>query len=72
MSERVDWAALMRVGLGLLRLSPDAFWGMTPREFSRAVEGAGLAAPGTAALSRAGLETLMERFPDRKEHRHDR
>lgn len=72
MTERVDWPGLMRLGLGALRLPPDVFWGMTPREFSRALEGAGLATSGaTAALRRKDLEALIERFPDGKESRHD-
>ncbi|MEL6225777.1 MAG: rcc01693 family protein [Pseudomonadota bacterium] len=54
----------MHVGLGLLRLSPDAFWAMTPREF--------LAATGwhkhnraTGGLDRKALDRLMCVFPDR-------
>ncbi|MCO5083441.1 MAG: phage tail assembly chaperone [Rhizobiaceae bacterium] len=55
----------MAIGLGVLRLSPSAFWAMTPREFERAVNftmpkrGE---APGRAVLSR-----LMAAFPDRME-----
>ena len=29
----------MRMGLGVLKLSPAAFWDMTPLEFQRAMEG---------------------------------
>ena len=29
----------MRMGLGVLKLSPDAFWSMSPMEFHRAMEG---------------------------------
>lgn len=62
------WSRLMAAGLGLLRLSPDVFWAMTPRELMAALEGAGLttapaAAPG-GPLSRSELEGLMARFPD--------
>lgn len=55
----------MAIGFGVLRLSPSAFWAMTPREFERAVNftlpkrGE---APGRAVLSR-----LMAAFPDRME-----
>jgi len=59
-SRRLDWAGLMRVGLGRLRLAPDAFWAMSPAEFSAASG----AASGAAPLGRAGLATLMTRFPD--------
>ena len=65
MTERIDWDALMRLGLGQLRLPPEVFWAMTPKEFSCAVEGAGLVASGAAGgLRRGELETLMGRFPD--------
>lgn len=60
----MDWAGLMRVGLGVLRLSPNAFWSMTPREFAAACS----AFEGPAAepaMARADLEALMARFPDR-------
>lgn len=62
----VDWAALMRLGLGVLRLPPEAFWAMTPVEFQRALEGAGVIAPGggSAWMGRDALERLMARFPD--------
>lgn len=50
----------MRLGLTLLRLPPDAFWAMTPRELA-----ACLTPPASAgACSRTGLESLMHRFPD--------
>lgn len=63
MSERVDWAGLMRFGLGVLRLPPDVFWSMTPRELAAAAHpwwGAVDAAP-----DRAALDGLMARFPDK-------
>jgi uncharacterized phage protein (TIGR02216 family) len=46
-----------------LRLSPDAFWRMTPRELAHAVRArkGGLAAP---PIARAALTELMMRFPD--------
>ncbi|MFG1419583.1 rcc01693 family protein [Xanthobacter sp. V0B-10] len=56
------WAEAMGLGLGILRLSPDAFWRMTPRELACA---AGALAPRAApALGRADLADLMARFPD--------
>ena len=33
-----DWRAAIGFGLGVLRLSPDAFWRMTPRELALAIE----------------------------------
>ena len=62
----LDWTQLMRLGLGALRLPADAFWGMTPVELRRALEGAGLLR-GAAALDRAGLARLMAAHPDAPE-----
>ncbi|ODT05672.1 MAG: hypothetical protein ABS35_46795 [Kaistia sp. SCN 65-12] len=53
----------MAIGLGLLRLSPDAFWTMTPVEFERALSA--LRPAKTAPLCRAGLAALMRAFPDK-------
>jgi uncharacterized phage protein (TIGR02216 family) len=56
------WREAMAFGLGRLRLSPDAFWAMTPRELAAAVEGAvGVVA---APMDRASLDNLMHRYPD--------
>ncbi|MFS8039220.1 rcc01693 family protein [Xanthobacter sp. AM11] len=52
----------MGAGFGLLRLAPDAFWRMTPRELAAAVR-ALLPVPRDA-LSRTDLDALMRRFPD--------
>ena len=51
----------MAAGLGLLRLSPDAFWRMTPRELAAAM---GPFTPPASVLDRAGFEDLLRRFPD--------
>jgi uncharacterized phage protein (TIGR02216 family) len=60
----LDWPGLMRLGLGGLRLAPDAFWAMTPGELVLAAEGAGLLRVEPAPLGRAGLERLMAAHPD--------
>jgi len=52
----------MGFGLGTLRLSPDAFWRMTPRELAAAMEA--VFGPSDAPLDRAGFESLRRRFPD--------
>lgn len=52
----------MGIAFGLLRLSPGAFWSMTPREFSAAIDALGFSrrhAPGREDLIR-----LMQVFPD--------
>ncbi len=55
----------MRVGLGVLRLSPATLWSMTPRELAAALEGALGPAPGDGAIDRPSLASLMARYPDR-------
>ncbi|WP_281354924.1 phage tail assembly chaperone [Chelativorans xinjiangense] len=59
------WREVMGTAFGLLRLSPAAFWAMTPLEFNAALEALGLArgqAPGRTELYR-----LMRLFPDNQE-----
>lgn len=51
----------MAFGLGRLRLSPCAFWSLTPRELAAA---AGLLLPQGQSLRRGELEALMRAFPD--------
>ena len=52
----------MNFGLGTLRLSPDAFWRMTPRELAAAMEA--VLGRQEAALDRASFAALRARFPD--------
>jgi uncharacterized phage protein (TIGR02216 family) len=56
------WDEAIGFGLGVLRLSPDAFWRMTPRELAHAVR----ARKGASAspIARASLIDLMTRSPD--------
>lgn len=56
------WPRVIGFGLGTLRLSPDAFWSMTPRELTLAIE-AVVGRPGVP-LARAELTALMTRYPD--------
>jgi uncharacterized phage protein (TIGR02216 family) len=56
------WAAAMRLGFGVLRLSSKAFWGLTPRELAAAFEARSGARPG--APDRDRLKQMMEQFPD--------
>ncbi len=58
----LDWPGLMRAGLGQLRLTPDAFWRLTPIEL-RLMLGQG---PGTPPLTRARLEELAAAYPDQE------
>jgi uncharacterized phage protein (TIGR02216 family) len=68
MSQRLDWAGLLRVGLVELRLAPDTFWGLTPAELML-IAGLG---PRRGAMTRAGLDALIARFPDRDPMRAER
>lgn len=54
----------MRVGFGRLRLPPDQFWAMTPRELNAAMEGLAGQGPRVATMSRADLAELARQFPD--------
>jgi uncharacterized phage protein (TIGR02216 family) len=64
-AEPVDWPGLMRLGLGALRLSPEAFWSMTPAELGLALEGADIVPiAGTGFMGRRRLVELMAAFPD--------
>jgi uncharacterized phage protein (TIGR02216 family) len=63
--DRFPWRQVMAVGFGRLGLSSRAFWAMTPRELAAAVEGVfGIAGEPP---DRAALETLMTRYPDRRD-----
>jgi uncharacterized phage protein (TIGR02216 family) len=59
------WRFAIGFGLGVLRLSPEAFWRMTPRELAYAIEA--VAGPIALPLARSDLDALMARFPDRAE-----
>lgn len=57
----------MRFGFGVLRLGPEAFWAMTPRELALAFEAF---SPRTgSAPGRAALDRLMGAFPDKEKTR---
>ena len=61
------WEEAMQFGFGVLRLSPEAFWRLTPRELAQAV--IAVRGPAATPIDRATLDALMQRFPD--EARHD-
>ena len=59
------WKQAIGFGLGVLRLPPEQFWRVTPRELAYAIEAAsGRSAP----LDRAALKQLMKRYPDDQQH----
>lgn len=55
------WEEAMGFGFGVLRLSPQDFWSMTPRELAAALRGPRPVAP---YASRGDLDALMAAFPD--------
>jgi len=52
----------MSFGLGVLRLAPDAFWRMTPRELAAAMEA--VFGPRAASMDVTSFAALRARFPD--------
>jgi uncharacterized phage protein (TIGR02216 family) len=63
------WAEAMQFGFGVLRLSPDAFWRMTPRELAHAI--AAVRGPVSMPMDRGALDALMKQFPDSGEPLHE-
>jgi uncharacterized phage protein (TIGR02216 family) len=55
------WADAIGFGLGVLRLSPEQFWRMTPRELAYAAQALSGRSP---PLQRADFTQLMQRYPD--------
>jgi uncharacterized phage protein (TIGR02216 family) len=52
----------MQFGFGVLHLSSDAFWKMTPRELAQAIIAVHGRAP--APIAREDFDALMQAFPD--------
>ncbi|OUS06132.1 hypothetical protein A9Q96_10240 [Rhodobacterales bacterium 52_120_T64] len=57
---RINWRALMQLGLVDLRLSPHRFWALTPAELMLMTGVGG----EVTSLSRAGFADLATSFPD--------
>ena len=55
------WKQAIGFGLGVLRLAPEQFWRMTPRELAYAIE---TVTGRSAPLDREGLAQLMKSYPD--------
>jgi uncharacterized phage protein (TIGR02216 family) len=56
----------MSFGLGVLRLSPDAFWRMTPCELAATMEA--VVGPRATAMDVRSFAVLRARFPDDSAH----
>lgn len=61
------WGQMLRLGLHHLGLRPAEFWKLTPAELTVML---GLA-DGPAALTRAGLTSLMDQYPDEERTKND-
>ncbi len=60
MTRKLDWAGLMRAGFVGLRLSPEAFWRLTPAELMLMLG----QETGPAPMGRSRFEDLVRAFPD--------
>ena len=56
------WKLAIGFGLGILRLSPEQFWSMTPRELSCAIEA--VTGRRTTPVDRPTLIELKKDYPD--------
>ena len=58
------WDEAMSFGFGVLRLAPDAFWALTPRELAAAYQSVN---GDTGETLRPDLARLLALFPDESE-----
>ena len=58
------WKDAIGFGLGVLRLPPETFWRMTPRELAAAIEA--VRGRGVPPLARVAFADLMRRYPDER------
>jgi uncharacterized phage protein (TIGR02216 family) len=63
-AEPFPWERVIGFALGILRLPPDAFWRMTPRELAHAI--AAVSGRAGEPLRRSDFEEMMARFPDER------
>ena len=64
MTKLFPWQEAMQFGFGVLHLSSQAFWNMTPRELTQAIIAVRGRAP--AAIERGDFEALMQVYPDKQ------
>ncbi len=57
------WSEAIGFGLGVLRLQPEHFWRMTPRELAYAA--VAVRGPNHEPMNRAAFDELMQMFPDK-------
>lgn len=56
------WSDAIGFGLGVLKLSPQQFWQMTPRELAYAIKAVRGDAP--APIDRGAFDALLLKYPD--------
>jgi uncharacterized phage protein (TIGR02216 family) len=56
------WEDILALAYGVMRLPPDAFWAMTPREFDAAARP--YLPSASTFTARRDLAALMRAFPD--------
>lgn len=59
---KFDWPELMKAGMTGLGLSPDAFWQLTPAEFSFLMGDGAQGQP----LDRTAMDAFLAQFPDQR------
>lgn len=62
MTKPFPWDEAMQFGFGVLHLSSEAFWRLTPRELAHAI--AGSRGRAAAPIERGDFDALMKAFPD--------
>lgn len=63
-AQAMPWAEMMAFGLGVLRLGPATFWGMTIPEFKAAARGQRGEFGVVEPITPHAFAALMQRFPD--------
>jgi len=66
-ADRLPWPRLLEIAYGVLRLTPETFWSMTPCEWMSGLKGwkESHGSPVSAsAITRQEMLQLMARFPD--------
>ena len=64
--EGFPWQRAMQIGFGLLQLSPQVFWSMTPKELAAAAQA--VLGADVLPLARRAFDDLMQRYPDQGNH----
>lgn len=64
-----DWPAILRLGVRGLGLSPSELWSLTPAELLM-LAGIEPDRTGGGTMTRARLDALLARFPDREPRLH--